>query len=155
MNMSNEPTVVVPELAAWFPSALPAGGDGAPLVGRRVNDYLLTRQLGGGGMAWVYEATSEKWPRPLVLKLPAGGRLASVELKQRCKREVQAVKALSHASIVGVLDEGECDGVPYMVMNLVEGSTLGEWVAAENPDLGTRLAKFDELCAVIDRKSVV
>src|ERR1017187_1550446 len=36
-----------------------------------------------------------------------------------------------------------------MVMNLVEGSTLGEWVAAENPDLGTRLAKFDELCAVI------
>ena len=145
-SVAEDRTLLISELAGWPHAAIPAGGDGEPLVGRRIGPYTITRQLPGGGMAWVYEATSEKWPRPLVLKLPAGGRLASAEAKQRFKREVLAVKALSHASIVGVLDDGESEGVPFMVMNFVEGQTLREWAEAEQPNLEERLSKFGELC---------
>ncbi|MGA2247555.1 MAG: serine/threonine-protein kinase [Verrucomicrobiota bacterium] len=140
--MQNEPTIKLE-----FP--MPAGGDGSQLVGQQIGSYRLTRQLTSGGMGWVYEAVSDKWPRPLVVKVPAGGRLASLEIRKRFLQEVHAVKSLSHSGIVGVLDDGEEDGILYMVMPLVEGKTLEQWVSAVEPNNGLRLAKFSELCAIV------
>ncbi|MGA2867713.1 MAG: serine/threonine-protein kinase [Verrucomicrobiota bacterium] len=128
---------------------MPSGGDGAALVGQYVADYCLVHQIKGGGMAWVYEATCKKWPRRLVVKLPAGGRLASVESKRRFDREIRAVAELSHPNIVAILDYGESEGVPFMVMNLVDGQPLADWLAEENPDLGVCLAKFNDLCRIV------
>ncbi len=144
--MQYQQTIVIPRPTGPGEVTIPFGGDGTALVGRQLGEYLLTRQFRGGGMAWVYEATCPKWPRPLVVKMPAGGQLSSTEARQRFRREIATAKALSHASIVGVVDEGECDGVPYLVMNLVEGQTLLQWVGSENPTVSARLSKFEELC---------
>jgi len=130
-------------------ASLPAGGDGASLLGKSIAGYCLIRQLNGGGMAWVYEATSGKWPRRLVVKLPAGGRLASEVAKRRFDREVRAVAELAHPNIVPILDYGEAEGIPFMVMNLVDGLPLNDWLDEENPVLKVRLAKFSDLCRIV------
>jgi serine/threonine protein kinase len=147
--MTGAGETTAPQVTALEGARMPAGGNGADLVGQSIADYRLVRQINGGGMAWVYEAASPKWPRRLVVKLPAGGRLASVESKRRFDREVRAVAELSHPNIVGVLDYGEADDVPFMVMNLVDGQPLGDWLLEENPVLGIRLAKFGDLCRIV------
>ena len=147
--MSSPNEIIASQLTALDSARMPAGGDGAALVGQSIGDYCLIRQIKGGGMAWVYEATSHKWPRRLVVKLPAGGRLASVEAKRRFDREVRAVAELTHPNIVPILDYGEAEGVPFMVMNLLDGQPLNDWLGEENPVLNVRLAKFSDLCRIV------
>jgi serine/threonine protein kinase len=147
--MAGADKTIAPQVTALEGARISTGGDGAELVGQSIAGYRLVRQIKGGGMAWVYEATSPKWPRRLVIKFPAGGRLASVESKHRFDREIRAVAELSHPNIVAVLDYGEAEGISFMVMNLVEGHSLGDWLAEENPSLGVRLAKFNDLCRIV------
>jgi eukaryotic-like serine/threonine-protein kinase len=92
-----------------------------PVVGGR---YRLERQIGAGATARVWVAFDEVLERLVAVKMlvaPHGGDAARIE---RFRREARAVAQLQHPHIVTVLDSGEHDGMPFIVLEYVDGETL-------------------------------
>jgi len=100
------------------------------LIGTTLAHYRITAALGAGGMGEVWRATDTKLDRDVALKvLPA--RLAeSVEALERLEREAKAVAALSHPNILAIHGFGSDEGTAFVVMELIEGETLRERLAA-------------------------
>jgi tRNA A-37 threonylcarbamoyl transferase component Bud32 len=93
------------------------------IVGGR---YRLERQIGSGATARVWLAFDSVLERKVAIKMlaaPIGGETAHIE---RFRREARAVAKLQHPHIVAVLDSGEHDGMPFIVLEYVEGETLKE-----------------------------
>ncbi len=90
----------------------------------RVGRYRLGSLLGAGGMAIVYRGEEAKSGRPVAVKLLADNLAADGELRERFLREASIATRLDHPNVVGVLDTGETGGRPYIVMELVDGSSL-------------------------------
>jgi eukaryotic-like serine/threonine-protein kinase len=88
--------------------------------------YRLERPLGHGGMASVYAARDTELDRAVAVKLLAENLAGDDELRKRFLREARLAARLSHPNVVSVYDAGEEEGRPYIVMELVEGETLGE-----------------------------
>ena len=95
-------------------------GDGERLLDGR---YRLGDRLGSGAVAEVFRAQDERLARPVAVKLFRGD--AAEEL-QRHEAEMRTLARLDHPSLVTVYDAGDADGQPYLVMQLVEGATLGD-----------------------------
>ena len=88
--------------------------------------YRLERQIGSGATARVWVAFDIVLERRVAIKMleaPIGGESTHTE---RFRREARAVAQLQHPHIVGVLDSGEHDGVPFIVLEYIEGETLKE-----------------------------
>ena len=91
--------------------------------------YELLEPLGSGGMGVVYRARDRESEQVVALKT-LDPRLALTErLRARFRREIDAVRRIDHARVVGVLDVGERAGLPYFTMPYVEGATLGALLA--------------------------
>jgi serine/threonine-protein kinase len=86
--------------------------------------YHLLEQLGEGGMAAVYKAFDTSLERTVAVKVILPGQQHSEKFLQRFRREAKALASLSHPNIVKVLDFGEQDGLPYLVMEFIPGGTL-------------------------------
>ncbi len=87
--------------------------------------YELIDQLGRGGMATVYRARDTRLGRPVAIKLLHAHYATDDEFRQRFEHEAQSAAGLSaHPNIVDVYDVGQQDNIPYIVMELVEGSDL-------------------------------
>ncbi|GIH05778.1 hypothetical protein Rhe02_38450 [Rhizocola hellebori] len=104
--------------------------------------YRLVEQLGSGGMAVVWRGYDEVLGRQVAIKVPGPELAANEAFVQRLRGEAQAVARLSHPHITAVHDYGESlaeDGKPqpYVVMELVEGTTLHD-VLATGRDLPWR-----------------
>src|SRR5438477_4553303 len=93
---------------------------GTTLSGR----YRLEARIGAGGMSMVYRALDETLQRRVAVKLMNREVASDSDQLERFRREVRAVAQLSHPHIVGVIDAGEDDGRPYIVLEYVEGETL-------------------------------
>ncbi|BAH37716.1 MAG TPA: hypothetical protein DGD08_16215 [Gemmatimonas aurantiaca] len=87
------------------------------------DDFVVERELGGGGMSRVFVAFDTRLDRRVVVKLLRPELGAGVNA-QRFRREILTAAALQHPLIVPVLDTGELDGVPYFLMPFVEGESL-------------------------------
>ena len=87
------------------------------------DDFVIERELGGGGMSRVFVAFDRRLDRLVVVKLLRPELGAGVNA-QRFRREILTAAALQHPLIVPVLDTGELDGVPYFLMPFVEGESL-------------------------------
>jgi eukaryotic-like serine/threonine-protein kinase len=136
MNRSTSDTISLRPAVASPPR--PTRGD--PLIGLTLSGYVVTRPLCSGGMGVVYEARS-----------PASGRHAAVKvirpeyreddaLAGRFHGEISSISAIRHPNVVEILSVGVLpDGGEYMVMEFIEGETLGELILRSAP-LGTRLA---------------
>jgi tetratricopeptide (TPR) repeat protein len=129
------------ESVAGRPKARPAQrasrkGDFPSLAG-----YVITGELGRGGMGVVYRAWQERLNRPVALKMILGGSLASPEAHDRFLREAEAVARLQHPNIVQVYDIGEQSGQPFLALELVEGVNLGERIRGipQSPEGAARL----------------
>jgi eukaryotic-like serine/threonine-protein kinase len=87
--------------------------------------YRLGQRLGGGAAAEVFRALDERLQRPVAVKLFRGDAAAQL---QRHEAEMRTLASLDHPSLVGVYDAGSDDdtGAPFLVMQLVEGSTLAD-----------------------------
>ena len=94
--------------------------------------YVLERLLGRGGMAMVYAGRDRRLDRPVAVKVVPVAVTEPVG-RARFVREAQSAAGLSHPNAVAVFDAGEADGYLYIVMELVEGRSLGNVLAEAGP----------------------
>ncbi len=86
--------------------------------------YRLDAQVGAGGMSTVYRAFDTVLERPVAIKLMHREIASHSDQLERFRREARAVAQLNHPNVVGVIDAGEDAGMPYIVLEFVEGETL-------------------------------
>jgi WD40 repeat protein/serine/threonine protein kinase len=110
-------------LAASF-----AGGEG-PDVLRQLGDFRIIREVGRGGMGVVYEAEQISLGRHVALKALPRKKLLDPKQRRRFEREAKAAARLHHTNIVPVFGVGEQDGLPFYIMQFIQGLGLDEVVA--------------------------
>jgi WD40 repeat protein/serine/threonine protein kinase/tetratricopeptide (TPR) repeat protein len=96
----------------------------APL--QQLGDYRLVREVGRGGMGIVYEAEQVSLGRHVALKVLSRRMLLDARQSRRFEREAKAAARLHHTRIVPVFGVGQHDGLPYYVMQLIQGRGLHE-----------------------------
>jgi WD40 repeat protein/serine/threonine protein kinase len=91
---------------------------------KQLGDYRIIREIGHGGMGVVYEAEQVSLGRHVALKVLPNQALADAKQKRRFEREAKAAAKLHHTNIVPVFGVGEHDGLPYYVMQFIQGLGL-------------------------------
>ena len=105
-----------------------------PLVGHALEGrYEITSRLARGGMATVYRAVDRRLDRTVAVKIMHEGLGDDQDFATNFDREARAAAHLSHPNIVSVFDQGNDFGRPFIVMELVEGSTLRRLISREAP----------------------
>jgi Tol biopolymer transport system component len=94
--------------------------------GAKLGPFEIQSALGAGGMGEVYRALDSRLDRTVAIKVLASHLSSSPELKQRMEREARAISALNHPHICQLYDIGSQDGTDYLVMEFLEGETLGD-----------------------------
>ena len=104
--------------------------------------YRIDGELGRGGMAVVHSATDEELDRKVALKVLAAHLAGDPDFRARFLREAKIAGGLDHRNVVRVFDITELDGLPCIVMELVEGGTLdgGSLTLAEAAEIAEGLA---------------
>ncbi|MGB8213417.1 MAG: serine/threonine-protein kinase [Anaerolineales bacterium] len=99
------------------------------MAGKDLGRYHVIEPLGKGGMASVYKAYDSTLERNVAIKIIRSDAIVGDEQSQflaRFQREARALAQLDHPYILKVLDYGEQEGIPYLVMPFIEGGTLKE-----------------------------
>jgi serine/threonine protein kinase len=119
-------------------------------IGRRFGPYRVVREIGRGGMGLVFEAVrdDDEYHKRVALKVAPWWRDRTA-LKDRFKQERQILADLEHPRIARLLDGGTSDGVPYFVMELVEGVPITEYCVAQKLDINHRIELFRRVCAAV------
>lgn len=101
-----------------------------PSIGQVVDErYRLDAHLGAGGFAAVYRATNLRTNQEVAIKVLIPQK-ADARTQERFSREVDVVTQLRHPNTVTVFDRGQTpEGLPYLVMELLSGVPLDEWIA--------------------------
>src|SRR5215217_5085451 len=99
------------------------------LIGHR---FRLDEKVGSGGMSSVYRAFDPTLERWVAIKLMHRDISTDPDQLERFRREARAVAQLNHPHVVTVIDAGEDDGTPYIVLEFVEGETLKDRIRRED-----------------------
>ncbi|MGC9969463.1 MAG: protein kinase [Bryobacteraceae bacterium] len=122
-----------------------------PMLNRRIGHYRLTERIGEGGMGVVYLAERQDEFRQRVAIKLVRWAAESPEVVARLRAERQTLAAVSHPNIVALLDGGATeDGMPYLVMEYIEGTPIDEYCVAHSLDLTARLRLFLRVCAPVE-----
>ncbi|HEY2747364.1 MAG TPA: serine/threonine-protein kinase, partial [Polyangia bacterium] len=125
---------LVAETRRAHSGTLPVGDEpnDAPYArGAVVGRYVLDEAIGAGATGVVWAAYDPELDRRVALKFLRGGpNVSPADLRTRLSREAQAMAQLSHANVVVVHDVGSFGDQVYVAMELVDGDTLGAWLAA-------------------------
>lgn len=101
-------------------------------IGKILNNrYEITDIIGVGGMAVVYKANDRLIGRPVAVKILKDEYINDAQFKRRFYNESRAIAMLSHVNIVDVYDVCLEDDIQYIVMELVDGITLKEYIEHE------------------------
>jgi predicted negative regulator of RcsB-dependent stress response len=120
------------------------------LVGRLLGAYRLTEEIGRGGMGRVYlgERADGAFRGHAAIKALAGS--VSADHLRRFQAEREILASLTHPNIARLLDAGETpDGLPYMVMEFVDGLPLDRYCDLQGLDVRGRLKLFLQICDVV------
>ena len=116
------------------PEDPPPADDTSIAEGTKLDQYTITRLIGEGGMGQVFAADDETLGRSVAIKVvrPRGGIEVEEGWSVRLVREAQAMAKLTHPNVLTVYGVGTRGASVYVAMELVEGQTLGEWVAGRS-----------------------
>ena len=106
------------------------------------NRYEILDVIGVGGMAVVYKAYCHRLHRFVAVKILKGDLASDEEFRRRFHEEAQAVAMLSHPNIVSVYDVSKGDELDYIVMELIDGMTLKQYMQKEEGGLNWREALY-------------
>src|SRR5262245_32530186 len=95
-----------------------------------IDGYEIGELVGRGGMAVVYRARQRSLNRPVALKVLYVGPYSDPAERTRIRTEAEAIARLQHPNIVHVYEVGERDGLPYLLMEFVDGGTLADRLRA-------------------------
>ncbi|MEM9058074.1 MAG: serine/threonine-protein kinase, partial [Pseudomonadota bacterium] len=119
--------------------------------GDQIGPYRLVRVLGHGGMGSVYlaERADEQFQQQVAIKLIHSG-LTNPDMLLRFRSERQILANLSHPNIAHLVDGGNTShGVPYLVMEYIDGEPFLDYCNARGLDVDARLALFAKVCAAV------
>ena len=121
------------------------------MIGRRLGPYEITDLIAVGGMGEVYRAfrADDQYKKQVAIKLVRAGQ-DSASVFGRFKNERQILASLDHPNIARLLDGGTTpEGVPYLVMELIEGQPIDEYCDARKLDITARLRLFTAVCIAV------
>ena len=99
----------------------------------QMGEYVLLDLLGEGGMGRVYRARHRRMNRIVALKTVSPQVLGTRAAVERFQREIQVAAQLVHPNIITAYDAGEAEGVPFLVMEFVDGRNLARVVKRDGP----------------------
>ena len=137
----------VPVFSGSVASISPA----ASMIGQRLGAYQIVSEIGKGGMGEVYRAlrVDAQYHKEVAIKAIRAGR-ESAFVVSRFKNERQILAKLEHPNIARLLDGGTTpEGVPYLVMELIEGESIIEFCNRRGLDVTARLKLFLQVCAAV------
>ncbi len=102
-------------------------------IGMRVGRYELLARLGEGGMGEVWRARDQDLRREVAIKFLSEPFTSDAARMTRFSQEARAASSLNHPNIVTIHEIGEATGLPFIVMELVEGETLHELLRRGRP----------------------
>ncbi len=133
------------------PLAPPAFGAGEHPEGRRIGRYRIEGEVGRGGMGAVFAAVRDdgEFEQKVAVKLIKSG-LHTEMVARRFRHERQILASLEHPHIARLLDGGVTeDGLPFYVMEFIEGEPVDEYCRARDLSLAARLELFRQVCAAV------
>ena len=112
-----------------------------PYIGKVLdNRYEILERIGTGGMAVVYKAKDPRLNRLVAVKILKSDLAQDEDFRRRFNAESQAVAQLSHPNIVSVYDVSRSDDLEYLVMELLDGITLKQYMQKKGTPLNWREA---------------
>ena len=116
-------------IAGWKPVALTSARH-ATMTGRLLGGYQLQGLLGSGGMGEVYRAHDAALGRDVAVKILPAAFASDPDRLARLEREARTLASLNHPNICAIYGVGDANGIRFLVLELVEGRTLAERLAA-------------------------
>ncbi len=124
-------------------------GQGKPAP-ERIGKYDVVGVLGQGGMGVVYRARDPRIGRDVAIKTLTEGFSGDAEMLKRFYQEAGQTGNLRHPNIVTVYDFGDEEGLPYIVMEFLDGEPLDKIIRLQEPlHLGARLDIIEQVCAAL------
>jgi serine/threonine protein kinase len=120
-------------------------------VGHRIGVYQIVEEIGHGGMGEVYRAVRAdgQYTKEVAIKLVRGGYDSRFVL-ERFLNERQILASLDHPNIARLLDGGTTDdGIPYLVMELIEGERIDSYCDDRKLSITERLQLFQQVCGAV------
>ena len=137
--------------SAMTDSAASASEDAPAPTDQRIGSYRVIREIGRGGMAVVYLALrdDDQYRKRVAVKLVRRG-VDDADILRRFRNERQALAALDHPNVVKLFDGGSTQqGLPYLVMEYVEGLPIDEYCDVHRLAIANRLQLFRTVCGAV------
>ena len=99
------------------------------MVGKTLGHYLVAEQIGSGGMGVVYRAHDQRLDRDVALKVLPHESISDITSQQRLRREALALSKLNHPNIAHIYDFDVENGIAFLVMECIQGTTLARLLA--------------------------